>query len=178
MTVKAISRIPLMTALLIVCSWITIPIGPVPFSLQTFAILLIAFISPINIAVGSSLLYLLIGLIGIPVFAGGSGGISSIVMPTFGFVLSFPLVSLLISYTRQSYQLRSILSLILLGLAANIIIYLIGIPYMVWMLKIMAGTTLSINEAIAIGFLPFILGDFIKIVIAAYASRRLIKLIK
>ena len=81
-------------ALITICSWISITIGPVPFTLQTMAIF--AVLMTIGGARGSIavVIYLLLGLVGVPVFAGFKGGPASFLGPTGGFLVGFAVASL------------------------------------------------------------------------------------
>ena len=93
MKTKDITFTAIMLSILIVCSQISIPIGPVPITLQTLAILLIGyFLSPKKSALATTL-YLIMGLAGLPIFSAFSGGPQSILMPSFGFILGFIPVS-------------------------------------------------------------------------------------
>ncbi|MDY5635749.1 MAG: biotin transporter BioY, partial [Streptococcus orisratti] len=85
-------------ALIVVLSQIVIPVGTVPFTLQTLAIGLIATLFRPREAVLSVLLYLLLGGIGLPVFAGGSGGFSALMGPTAGFLWGFVVYALTTSF--------------------------------------------------------------------------------
>ena len=85
---NSITRIAMMTALLAICSWITIPFA-VPFTMQTFAVFLALIIcggveGSIAIAV-----YIALGAVGIPVFSGFSGGVSALIGPTGGYIFGF-----------------------------------------------------------------------------------------
>lgn len=95
MSVRNLSRVALFAALMAICSWVSIP-TPVPFTLQTFAV----FLAPGllggkmgTIAVGT---YLLLGAVGLPVFAGFSGGIGTLLGATGGYLLGFLLTALVI----------------------------------------------------------------------------------
>ncbi|RFP39282.1 hypothetical protein DDJ69_32005, partial [Klebsiella oxytoca] len=78
MKAKDITLVGLLVAILIVCSQIAIPIGPVPITLQTFAVMLIGMIVKPKHAFYTTLLYLIIGVFGLPVFAGGLGGLQAV----------------------------------------------------------------------------------------------------
>ena len=89
--IESMTLIALGAALIAALSPFTIPLGPIPITLQTLAIGLIASIYRPKEATLSVLIYLLLGAIGLPVFAGGHGGISSFYGPTAGFLFFFPL---------------------------------------------------------------------------------------
>lgn len=82
---RSIAYVGLSIAIIAVCSWVTVPIGPIPFTLQMFGIpLVIALLSPIE-AITAVFLYVLIGALGVPLFAGFKGGIGVLMGPTGGF---------------------------------------------------------------------------------------------
>ena len=115
MKTKDLTLTAMATALLIVCSQFSIPIGTVPITLQTLVVLLIAFnLKPLHAVLATSL-YAIMGLIGLPVFAGWSGGFSSLTTPSFGFIISFIVASFVAStylskqHNRQVWQLRVLL---------------------------------------------------------------------
>ena len=86
--IKDIAFIPLFTSIIIICSWITVPFT-VPFTLQTFAIFLSLLILGGKRGIIAIVLYLLLGLIGLPVFSGFKGGLASLIGPTGGFLIGF-----------------------------------------------------------------------------------------
>lgn len=94
-SIKDMCLCSLFAALMAVCAWISIPIGTTAITLQTFAIFLALLVLGGfrgSVAVG---LYLLLGLLGLPVFAGFKGGIYLLAMPSGGFLIGFMLTSLL-----------------------------------------------------------------------------------
>ena len=80
-----IVRIALFTALICVGAFISVPIGPVPISFQNFFVIMAALLLPAKDAALSVLIYLLIGLAGLPVFAQFTGGLQTVFKPSFGF---------------------------------------------------------------------------------------------
>lgn len=104
---QAISRIGVMTAVLVVCSQISIPLpGSVPLSLQTFAIALLAWTLTPGQAFYCVLVYLLLGAAGLPVFAGFQGGFARLAGPTGGYLLGFLPMALLLSLAGQILNRR------------------------------------------------------------------------
>ena len=94
---RSLTYIAIGAALIAVLSQISIPLGPVPFTLQTLAIGLLATLYKPKEATLSVVLYLLLGAIGLPVFAGGSGGFQALFGATGGFLWAFILYGLLTS---------------------------------------------------------------------------------
>lgn len=86
-----IARAGLAVALLAVSSWVTIPVGPVPFTLQTMALVLVVLTLPARSAMISVACYVLLGACGLPVFSGMRGGIGVLAGPTGGFIIGFVL---------------------------------------------------------------------------------------
>jgi biotin transport system substrate-specific component len=165
-TTKMLVLSALFTAIVAVCAQVSIPIGPVPFTLQVLAIFLASLILPPKYAFLSLLVYDLLGAVGVPVFAGFSGGLSKFIGPTGGYLIAFPIAAFVTSYINTKKPLKneianSILALIL-GLA---IIYIIGFLYLSW------ATHMTLKKAFAAGVLPFIIPDIIKLAIAYLIAR-------
>jgi biotin transport system substrate-specific component len=123
----------------------------------------------------SMLAYLGLGLIGLPVFSVPPyGGPAYVLLPSFGFLLAFPLAAWV-----QSWLIRknSLTNFILAGMVGVVLYYIIGLPYMYLILNYYLGKTLDVIKLLQIGFLPFIGFDFLKVLlasfIAAQVSRRL-----
>ncbi|MDD6796461.1 MAG: biotin transporter BioY [Clostridiaceae bacterium] len=169
MRIRQMLSISIGTAILAVCSQISIPLffTPVPITLQTFAIILISIILG-KPGVISVLIYTLLGALGAPVFANFSGGFNSIAGPSGGYILGFILMSMIIS--SYNHQKKNIF-LFIIAYIGLIIDYLFGTIQ----LKIYTG--LSFYEAIAAGVLPFIIKDIIITSITVPLSLKIKKLI-
>ncbi|MBG9982991.1 biotin transporter BioY [Aerococcaceae bacterium DSM 111020] len=173
MKTKDMTLTALMIALLVICSQLSIPIQPVPITLQTLAVLLIGYLlSPKN-AFLTGLCYLIMGIIGLPVFAGFSGGYQSFLSPSFGFVISFMFAAGLGALYLTKVKHRSYKQLLLAGLIMSVVIYSIGLPYMWLILNQVNGVTLSLTELLAAGLLPFIPGGIIKIIFGMLLAKQL-----
>ena len=81
-------------AIIAVCSWITIPIGEVPFTMQTFAVCCAAGLLGAKRGVTATLIYIILGAVGVPVFSGFRGGIGVIMETTGGYIIGFLLTAL------------------------------------------------------------------------------------
>lgn len=125
-TIQTLTYCAIGAALIAVLSQITLPVGPVPFTLQTLAIGIIATLYKPKEATISVLLYLLLGAIGLPVFAGASGGFQALFGTTGGFLWAFILYGFVTAYLvdMQASYIRIFLAnclgvaLVLLGGAA------------------------------------------------------------
>ena len=144
------------------------PVLVIPFSLQPLVMLLAAImLSPRGVFL-SMLAYLLLGLIGLPVFSlPPYGGPAYILVPSFGFLLAFPIAGWV-----QSRLIRRTSGLIYFaaGVVAIVIYYLIGLPYMYFILNFYLGRTIDVLQIIKIGFLPFITFDLLKAGAAAWLA--------
>lgn len=173
MKTSDLTRVALLLALLIVSAQFAIPIGPVAISLQTLIVLIIGLILPTKQAVLTTSLYLIVGLIGLPVFTQAMGGPYSVLIPSFGFILSFIPAVWVISKVRSINTKNKISNYILAVLLGNFIIYLIGISYMSFILVFYLGNEMSLWKILSIGMIPFIPGDLLKSILAVSISRQL-----
>ena len=161
----------LMAVLIAVCSWISLPLGQVPFTLQTFAVfcalgLLGGARGTIAIAV-----YIMLGAVGVPVFAGFSGGLSALVGTTGGYIVGFLLSGLvywLITAKFGSGLVPTIIGLVL-GLIAC---YAFGTA---WFMVAYARATgpIGLSSALMWCVIPFILPDAGKMALALLLTSRI-----
>ncbi|MFO7850448.1 MAG: biotin transporter BioY [Spirochaetia bacterium] len=159
------------TALTAVGAYISIPIGPVPIVLQNFFVLLAGLLLGPKKALASITIYLLLGAVGLPVFAGGTGGIGHFFGPTGGYLAGFLPAALITGLLSPVYRGEGKVSLVrcILALSAGTAaIYLIGIPW----LKIATNATWA--QSFMIGLVPFIPGDIVKILAASFTGRSIL----
>ena len=141
---------------------IPLPFTPVPVTGQTFAVLLTAGVLGAGRAVLSMLLYLLLGMAGVPWFAGGSSAFKNgALVVSFGYVVGFLVAAALVGYLAQRGNTRTPLRVAGLMILGNAVIYLIGA---IWLA---AAINVSISTAFELGVQPFLLGDALKIALAA-----------
>lgn len=157
-------------ALIAVLAQISLPIGPVPFTLQNFAIGLIATVFRPREAVLSVALYLLLGSIGLPVFAGGGAGFHVLVGPSAGYLWFDLVYAGLTSYLI--HQKSGYIRIFLANLLGDSLVFVGGILS----LHFLAG--MPLEEALAVGVLPFILPDLGKIIAISFISRPLLERLK
>ncbi len=146
------------TAILWLSARAAVPIGPVPVTLQTLAVLLIGAVYGWRLGLATVLLYLFEGAIGLPVFAGG-GGLAYLVGPTGGFLVGFAAAAALIGWLVERGAGRSPQTLFLAMLAGDALIFLVGFA---WLTSLFGPAT-----AWTAGVMPFVLGDLFKVTIAA-----------
>lgn len=144
------------------------PIMVIPFSLQPLVVMIAASVLKPRAAFLSMLAYILMGLIGIPVFSSPPyGGPAYVLIPSFGFLLAYPFAAWMQS---KIIQKTSLVNFIIAGLVSVIVIYAIGLPYLYAILNVYLGKAVNVMQVLKIGFLPFIVFDIIKIVIAAFLA--------
>jgi biotin transport system substrate-specific component len=168
---RNIVLVSLTVAITTVGAWLRFPLGPVPVSLQTLFVLLSGAVLGPMAGAGAMALYLLVGLIGLPVFTGG-GGPGYLLSPTFGFLLSFPPAAMTVGFLyradgngfKNPRRFRTLLPFA----AGTAVIYLIGVPWLALNLKYVQGKEMSAGALLMLGLVPFLPGDILKIVLASF----------
>jgi biotin transport system substrate-specific component len=155
------------TALIVVGAWISIPIGPVPFTLQVFFVFLAAYMLGKKYGTLSIATYVLLGAIGLPVFANFKGGAHVLIGPTGGYLFGFILGGFVIGLLSEKRE--NFVWYLVSGLSGLGIIYLLGVFVLNFYVH-------DIKKAVALGFAPFIWFDLIKLVVVAAIALRLKKL--
>ena len=153
------------TALTAAAAQLVIPTSPVPFTGQTFAVLLVGAALGLNRAAASMFLYLLVGAAGLPVFTEGKSGIfdqTGALTATFGYLAGFVLAAALVGFLAERGWAKSSLGVISAFVLGNAVIYALGLPWLQFALKA------SWADTIAWGFTPFIVGDLLKLIAAAF----------
>lgn len=153
----------------IVGAFLSIPMLPVPMSLQSLFVLLSGMVLGSRVGALSQFIYILIGLTGLPVFAGSRGGIGIILGPTGGFLLGFVFGSYTVGRCIEKISKATVVTYFLSGLLGALIIYLFGI------IQFCLVTGIELNRGIYLVVTPFLLGDLVKIFIATFIAIRLKK---
>jgi len=172
LSIRDITQIGLFAALTAVGAFISIPIGPAPITLQSLFVLLSGIILGSKKAMLSQVVYILLGLIGLPIFAGFSGGFQSVLKPSFGFLIGFIIAAYCIGkiIEKKSCTIKSMSIAVLIG---SLIIYAIGLPYMYFILNFLLDKSLNITQIMKMGMLLFIPGDTLKAFIAVFVGSKL-----
>ena len=171
-------------ALMAVASWITVPIGAVPVTLQVLAVAFVLFTLSPREAIASIAAYIALGAIGLPVFAGFKGGLAALMGPTGGFILGFLLaggLALVVGTLLErvpafsGQETKSLFGTpiksgdlaryLVMGAVFLVVLYLFG-----W-IQLMAVANLGPVEAFAAAIAPFVLIDIAKIILAVILSQ-------
>ena len=176
-TTRDMILVSMFTALIAVGAFIKIPIGPVPITLQLLFISLAAVLLGWKLGAMSVLVYVVLGLIGFPIFTGG-GGISYVVNPTFGFLIAFILGAALTGYLTEKMKKVSVIKLFGACYAGLAIIYVIGVAYFYFIMNFYLGKQVSVMSAIMTCFVVFIPGDICKCIITSIAGVKLIPILR
>lgn len=170
--------VALFTALMVVGAYISIPLGTVPFTLQPLFAMLAGMVLGARNGTLATALYLLMGLMGLPVFANGFGGPAIVFKPTFGYLLGFIVASFLIGIIRdKTKRPKMILLAPFVGLAA---IYLIGVPYLMMVFNTFVYPDMPIDfvTALSYGFFPFIAFDLVKAALAGFIGISILPILR
>lgn len=167
--------IALFAVLIAICSWISIPTS-IPFTLQTFGIFVTVGVLGGKRGSFAVFIYLLLGAIGVPVFAGFTGGMGILLGNTGGYIIGF-LASALLMWLMEKLLGRKTWVLALSMVLGLIVCYAIGTA---WFMIVYGKNIGSIGLVAALGMcvVPFIIPDVIKIVLALIVANRVSKLMK
>lgn len=151
------------SALIALGAQVSVPMWPVPMTLQTLAVVLVGLTAGSRLGAAAVLAYLAEGAMGLPVFAGGVGGAVFLAGPTAGFLWGFVALAFAAGWLVERGLARGLFATFL-GVAA--ISALLYVPGVLWLNAV---TPLDLQGAVNAGMLPFVLGDTIKAAIAALA---------
>ena len=158
--VREMALIAVMAAVTCVLGPLSVPIGVVPISFTNLAVYLAIYVLGCKRGTISYIVYLLIGLVGVPVFSSFTGGVGKLFGPTGGYLIGFIFMALICGWFIDKFDCKLVSSFVGMVLG-TIVCYVFGT---VW-LAYQAG--MSFYAALAAGVLPFIIGDLVKMVIAA-----------
>jgi len=154
-------------ALTAVGAYIMIPLPPVPITMQTLFVSLAGALLGGYLGALSQVVYILLGVIGLPVFAGGKAGFGVLIGPTGGYLIGFVVGAFIIGKLTSLRREPGLLWLMGAMAAGISIVYTLGI------IQLMIVAKLSFVKAISVGLLPPLPGDIIKIVIASLICRKI-----
>ena len=173
-----IAVIAVSAALITICSWISIPVGPVPVTLQTLAVLAVLLTTGGRRGTIAVAVYLALGAIGAPVFSGFKGGPAAFAGPTGGFLIGF-LAAALVYWLLEKFvfarlmttQKKKIIFGFVISFIFELIMYTVGV---IWFMTVYAAQTGPVGLVTVLGWcvIPFIIPDLVKIAAAVIISSR------
>jgi biotin transport system substrate-specific component len=155
-------------------AFVRIPFFPVPITLQSLFTLLAGNLLTPYYACMSQLVYLIAGLLGLPIFANG-GGAGYVFQPTFGYLLGLPLVAFLLAKFHSRLHKPHLTALIIINFFAAVLILIIGAAWLYATSRLEIGKNISFSQAISTGLLLFLPGDMVKAVIVAFLKSTIIR---
>lgn len=172
-TVKEITLISLFVALITIGSKITIPSPIVPFTLQWMFVTLSGMLLGPKLAPMSVIVYITLGLLGLPVFTKG-GGISYILSPTFGYLIGFIIASYIIGKSVEIMGNKIFFWRMMVAMVISLfVLYGIGVSYMYLISTVYLGKSLSLTDAIWYGALLFIPTDILSAALSSILGVRI-----
>ena len=168
MSAATMTRVALMAAVTAVAAQISVPLFAVPFTLQVLAVILSGLLLGPRYGALSQAIYVLVGAVGVPVFAHFSGGLAVILGPTGGYLISYPIAAavagLAARAARDASRRRALWMSFLWGCAGLAVIYAFGA---IWLSVV---TDLPLAVALAQGVLIFVPFDLIKVALASLVA--------
>ena len=166
MSNRQVARCGVCIALLAVSAWITVPLGPVPFTMQTFVLSLLPKVMLTRDALFTVVVYLLLGAVGVPVFSGFQAGLGVLLGPTGGYLMGFaagmPVAGTIMRANVLPRRAR--------GVAAGIA--LLAVSYVLGTLQLMNVYALDAPAALAVAVVPFVVPDVVKVAASVGVAER------
>lgn len=163
-TIKDLVRVSICSALtgLLALIIVPLPFTPVPISAQTLGVMVSGLVLSPKFAALSQIIYILLGLLGLPIFSGGQSGIGTLMGPTGGYIIGFIPAAFIISLLLKTYKPQTTFGyFLIISLGANGAIYLLGVFQLVSITKI------TFKQALISGVFPFLIGDLFKALLGA-----------
>ncbi|NIZ40571.1 biotin transporter BioY [Entomospira entomophila] len=191
MTLERIHRtasIALFVALITASSYITLPGLQIPFTAQSIFVMIAGLMLGSTLAASSVLIWLLLGIFGLPVFAQGGAGFAILLSPRGGYLIGYIFMAYLSGCCRYMTFPMRIPSIVKVGLRTIILlpamlsVYLIALPWLRWQIGAVAITNeaseiswITWQRTLLIGFWPFVITDIIKTIIVAFTYESVLK---
>ena len=166
LSVQDMVLIAVFTAIMAICSWISVSAGPVPFTLQTFAVFVTAALLGTKRGTIAVVVYILLGIIGVPVIAGPTGGF------IVGFILTAIIIGLLMNLTNGKSEVVKLVITVVAMVLGDVACFAIGT---VWFMVV---TNNTVAVALTYCVIPYIIPDIAKIVVATIIANRVKKYVK
>lgn len=168
----------LFTALTAIGAFLSIPVGSVPITLQSLFVILSGLLLGPKLGALSQLVYVLLGLLGVRIFAGFSGGPQSVFSPSFGFLIGFIFAASIVGLIAHSNDSISFTRIFVASLVGTFVIYLFGVPYMYMIINHVMGKSISFATALKTGCIIFLPGDTLKAIVSSLIASKVLQRIK
>lgn len=159
-------------ALMAVGAFIKIPLPGIPFSLQTLFVLLAGLLLGARGGLIAMLVYILIGLAGLPVFTGG-GGLMYVFKPSFGYIVGFAVGAFVTGKLAEKNTANSTRQMLIAVLAGTGAIYALGLPWYYLITNYYLNTPVGATALVMSGFVMTLPGDLIKMALSIFLAKRL-----
>lgn len=176
-TTRDIILCALFAALIAIGAFIRIPIPYVPITFQAFFVLLAGFLLGPKYGTISMLLYIAIGLLGLPVFTEG-GGVMYVLKPTFGYLIGFALTAFVAGWRTQKIKKLSVKNLFLSGMLGMVPAYIIGTLYFYLIMNFVLQTPMALWAVLWSCVIIFLPADILRCLLAAWLAKRLLPVLR
>ena len=170
LSVKQLALVGLMAAIICVLApfSLPIPVSPTPISLGTLAIYFVLTVLGLKLGTISVVVYILLGLVGLPVFTGFTGGPGKLFGPTGGYIIGYIFMALICGFFIDKWDNRLLISLLGMILG-TMVLYLFGSLWLAYQ------ASYTLPQALMIGAVPYIPGDIVKLALAMSLGRQVRK---
>ncbi len=175
---KELTLVAMFTGLTAIGAGISIPLGQVPITMQTLFVILSGLILGPRLGALSQIIYISLGLMGVPIFANFTGGLQSVMKASFGFIIGFVFAAYAvgkIAHLEKNFSAKRIWMGSIIG---TIIIYMFGLPYMYYILNIVMAKGLSFKVIMNMGCLLFLPGDLLKMTVASLVAIKTLPILR
>lgn len=162
--------VSIFAALTAVGAFIRIPLPPVPFTLQVFFVILSGLLLGSRMGFASQVVYIGLGLIGVPIFTNG-GGLQYIFNPTFGYLLGFAVAAFVVGRMTEGLERPTFGKYLKASLMGLIISYLFGVSHLYIILKYVNEVPTSFSKVLISGCIVFLPWDIVKMIAASWIAK-------
>ena len=160
---------------------LTVPMYPVPMTMQTFFVLASGLLLGPKYGPLSQVLYVVMGLAGLPVFAGGTGGLHHVFSPSFGFLVGFIAASWTAGFLvspKQAAGPRTAFQYALACCAATVVLYTVALPCFYLNMNYVTGVPMTLTGVFQAALIPFVIPDALKAAAAGVLARQAIPMLR
>jgi biotin transport system substrate-specific component len=161
LTTRHLAFVALFVALTALGAKLEIPLPYVPFTLQTFFVILSGMLLGSRLGAMSQMVYLAIGLVGVPVFARG-GGVGYVLQPTFGYLIGFVPAAYIVGKLIEGKKKIKFFQFLIVSFCGLLIVYLLGLTYLWTCTNFILGKDLSLVQTLKVGFFLLLPGAIVK----------------